>query len=244
MSTFGLCSVTFRQLSVTEIIERAKRGNLRAIEWGSDVHVPPDNLKNAERVGKLTRDAGLLCPSYGSYFRCGDEDFLPYARAAEALGAETIRVWAGEQEYSDGAAYEAFVGRVRACCAIAASRGQTVAFEFHHGTLNRTATNTLKLLRDVGCENLKTYWQPMYWFEASEEENLQSIYALQGKIANVHVYCWRGGERLPLADGANEWRKFTAAIGETNYYLEFVRDNEEGQFYEDCETLTRRIGHA
>ncbi len=45
----GLCSITFRSLSVDAIIELATKARLDGIEWGSDVHVPPGDLELAGR---------------------------------------------------------------------------------------------------------------------------------------------------------------------------------------------------
>ena len=40
MLTAGLVSVTFRKLSVGEILAGVKKAELGSIEWGGDVHVP------------------------------------------------------------------------------------------------------------------------------------------------------------------------------------------------------------
>ena len=248
MMKAGLCSVTFRKLSVQEIIELAKGNRLSCIEWGSDIHVPETNLKNAEAVGKLTRAAGLECPSYGTYFKCREgEDFNNYSLAAEQLGAKTIRVWAGEQdaEQWSQAEYCSFIKRVQSYAELAHTRGQTVAFEFHYGTFNNSAERALQMLQDIGRENVKTYFQPMYWLNVSEEEearaNLKAIEQFKEKIANVHVYRWRGFERFALSEGANDWREYIKAIGNANYYLEFVKNDDPLQFQSDSAVLLKLL---
>jgi 3-dehydroshikimate dehydratase len=55
----GLLSVTFRQLVVEDIIPLVVQAGLDGIEWGGDIHVPHGEVKRAEVVGRLTRDAGL-----------------------------------------------------------------------------------------------------------------------------------------------------------------------------------------
>src|SRR5699024_11543257 len=45
-----LCSVTFRERSVEEVIDVAQKAGLQGIEWGADVHVPPGNLRRAMKV--------------------------------------------------------------------------------------------------------------------------------------------------------------------------------------------------
>src|SRR5690625_3937512 len=68
----GLCSVTFRNLSVEEVIELTSKAELNGIEWGGDVHVPSGNLKHAAEVVRLTEESNLEVSSYGSYYRVGD----------------------------------------------------------------------------------------------------------------------------------------------------------------------------
>ncbi|MER2146342.1 MAG: hypothetical protein ABS895_01660 [Aerococcus urinaeequi] len=55
----GLCSVTFRDDSVEYMIDLAKKAGIQAIEWGSDNHLPEDNIEQAEKVAQLMQEAGL-----------------------------------------------------------------------------------------------------------------------------------------------------------------------------------------
>lgn len=90
----GMNSVTFRQKSIDEIIDIAKRAGLSRIEWGGDVHLPPGDTLLAARTAEKTRSAGLEVLSYGSYYH-GDEteDFTAVLATAKAVGAPVIRVW-------------------------------------------------------------------------------------------------------------------------------------------------------
>ncbi len=62
----GLCSVTFRETPVEDVINLAKEANLQTIEWGSDHHLPEGDLDHARKVSKLMEEAGLTTSSYGS----------------------------------------------------------------------------------------------------------------------------------------------------------------------------------
>ena len=90
----GLVSVTFRALSPAEICRLCERAKLRCIEWGGDVHVPPDG-RSAPEVRRMSADAGLEICAYGSYFRVGDsmDSLLRCMDAACALGAPLMRIW-------------------------------------------------------------------------------------------------------------------------------------------------------
>src|SRR5688572_7298364 len=92
----GVCSVTFRSRSPQEVIDAAVAADLEGIEWGADVHVPPGEDALAADVRRRTEDAGLTCPSYGSYLAAGKSspERIPTVLAtARALGAANVRVW-------------------------------------------------------------------------------------------------------------------------------------------------------
>src|ERR1700761_6585245 len=100
MLTPGLVSITFRKLSPEEVIALCVEAEVRCIEWGGDVHVPPGDVARAREVGHLTREAGLEVAAYGSYYRLGPNEpgsFEAVMASAAALGAPTIRGWAGRK---------------------------------------------------------------------------------------------------------------------------------------------------
>ena len=53
MRPVGLTSVTFRQMSVDEIIALARETGCTGIEWGSDVHIKPKQLDLAGQAAVL-----------------------------------------------------------------------------------------------------------------------------------------------------------------------------------------------
>ncbi len=59
MIDIGLTSVTFRNLDYTDIIDYSKRCGLSCIEWGSDVHIPENDIENAKEVAQKTTDSKL-----------------------------------------------------------------------------------------------------------------------------------------------------------------------------------------
>lgn len=250
MKRTGMCSVTFRNKSAEEIVALARRSGLECIEWGGDVHVPAGDYAAAEKVRFLTESAGLKAPSYGSYFRCDDYDkFVTVSETAKILGASTVRVWAGRKDGKDFSKREFYdlTTIVKKCADYAAENGQTIAFEYHHGTYCDTAEYALGLLEAVAEENVKTYWQPMYWLDLPESErfvaDIRSIETLSGKIENVHVYYWKNAkDRYELALGEAMWREYTRMLPENNYYLEFVKDDETEQLFKDAVTLSALVG--
>ena len=244
----GLCSVTFRALSADKVAELAVKAGLDCIEWGADIHVPPDNPDNARKVAKICRDLNIDTPSYGSYYRLDGGDFDSVSETAEILGARDIRVWAGikDAELFTLKEYGLLVKDLKRIAATAASRGQNVCFEHHFDTYGNNAANVKKLIEDAGENNVFTYWQPLYWLhgktENEKELNLKDLISLKGLIKNVHVYNWKGRQRLPLSDAMEDWKSYFKLTEAENCYLEFVRGDDETAFFEDAKCLAELIG--
>ncbi len=241
----GLVSVTLRQLAPAAIADLARRAGIAAIEWGGDIHVPHGDLKQAEAVARLTRAAGLAVAAYGSYYRVGhsEQEGLAFARVlatARVLGAPVIRVWAGNQgsDRADAAYRKTIQQDARRLADLAAAAGLTVAFEYHGHTLTDTAASARALLEAVRHPALKTCWQPL---GADLAACLESLRLVAPWLANLHVYHWTTGVRLPLKAGADVWRKYLdlagAAGGNRYALLEFVRADSPAALLEDAQTL-------
>lgn len=242
----GLVSVTLRALAPEQIVALTAQAGLRAIEWGGDVHVPPGHPYLAHRARQLTLDAGLAVSSYGSYHRLGQgQDFGPVLDTALALGAPTIRVWAGTQGSPEaGADYRCEVAReLGQIGRMAAQEGVTVALEFHDDTLTDTAGSTLALLEEAEFAGVRTYWQPPH--RLTEPERLADLDRLAPWVSNLHVFHWTlEGDTLirhPLADGADLWRRRLARAagfaGDRYALLEFVAGDDPRQVVADAQTL-------
>jgi len=77
---------------------------------------------------------------------------------------------------------------------------------------------------------------------------------LGDRLSNLHVFQWDfdgSGEqswedsvtRLPLSDGADEWRRYLSAVPDDNCYalLEFIRNDSIEQFLKDAAVLNRLV---
>ncbi|RCW74760.1 sugar phosphate isomerase/epimerase family protein [Saliterribacillus persicus] len=242
----GLCSVTFREKSVEQVIDLAMQAELEGIEWGADVHVPPNDLTNAKEVHKLTESRGMKVSSYGSYYRVGDHSendftFKEILQAAEALKAPAIRVWAGVKgsDEADKTYRSNVIKDAKKIGEEAKKAGISIHFEYHGGTLTDTKESAAALMQEVNHANVFLYWQPAVGL--SVEERLRSIAVVKPWITNVHVFHWTPEKRLELGAGAREWQNYLTEIMKDHkdryVMMEFVKDNNVNQFYQDAKTL-------
>ncbi len=237
----GLTSISFRGKTCTEVIGLAKKAGLDGIEWGGDVHVPPENEEGAAQVGQMTREAGLEVLSYGSYYRlCQGTDFHPVLRAAKALGAPMIRIWAGsvERETIDPAYMDQAAGELRRVCALAQGEGLRVSLEYHRWTLTWHSDSACMLLKKAGAGNLHTYWQPNP--DISHAENCCELAEILPWLSSCHVFQGnRGDERRPLCEGEDVWRDYYRIAGDRrrNSLLEFIRGDSAAQLQADAQVL-------
>lgn len=252
MSTIhpGLVSISFRKLAPRDVVEAAAAAGLAGIEWGGDVHVPHGDLAQAAEVRRMTTDAGLSVPAYGSYYRAGVSEnaglaFERVLESARMLGAPMIRVWAGHKGSAEvDAAYRA---RVVADCqriaVMAAQAGVVVASEYHSCTLTDTDVSTGTFLAEVGHENFRSYWQPRSG--ESVREGLHGLRQVLPQLAHLHVYHWwpDPAHRRPLAEGADCWLPYlelaATVKGDRFALLEFVPNDDPAVLPVEAATLNR-----
>ena len=246
----GLVSVTFRKLSPIEIVSLVRQAELNCIEWGGDIHVPHGDCARAREVGQLTRAAGLTVAAYGSYYKLNksEADSLPFSKVldtARALGAPTIRVWAGTRSsvQADGADRAAVAADARRIADLAQTAGITVTSEYHGGTLTDTDASAQQFLQETQHANFWTGWQPHA--SGTAATNLGGLQAILPRLTTVHCYHWLNNDRRPLAEGAADWRQYFTAVQSTgrlhSALLEFVVGDDPASFVRDAATLRQLV---
>ena len=70
----GVVSVSFRQLSVDEVISYTKAAGLLAIEWGSDVHAPYTDMERIEYIAKAQAEAEAAAKAQAEAEKAGQKD--------------------------------------------------------------------------------------------------------------------------------------------------------------------------
>jgi 3-dehydroshikimate dehydratase len=175
---------------------------------------------------------------------------LPVLETAVALGAPSIRVWAGRRGVAsaDVPADERArcVADLRTMAEHAADAGVTLSLEFHRLTLTDTLRSTMDLLAQVNHTALYTYWQPRPGI--GPVEAVDELVALRPWLSHLHVFNWNEQrERLPLAPAEPFWRgvlETVAAAPDPRFaqrwaMIEFVRGDDPAVFPADAQALRR-----
>ena len=246
----GVVSVTFRKKSPRELIDISARAGLQAIEWGSDIHVPQGELALAREVRDMTISAGLDVASYGSYYYVGmDQDFAPYLETAVELGAPNIRIWAGKcpSKTSDKSFRNKVAEDTHRICEEAAKAGITISSEYHANTLTDNLDSAIRFLEDANSPNMYSYWQqPLFVADEDQYPEMKKLFDT-GRLTNIHVFAAYRGKfnKRPLAEDTKEWREFLSLLKTDDKLryalLEFVKDDSDEIFIQDCATLNSLI---
>lgn len=242
----GLVSVTFRKLSPQEIITLVAKAGLDGIEWGGDIHVPHGDTGKAREVCKMTAGAGLKVAAYGSYYQvgCEEQNGIPFGKVLETaieLKAPTIRVWAGNHgsQEADEAWWAKVIGETHRIAEMAEGSGITISFEYHGNTLTDTGESALRLMKAVGKNNVKSYWQPPTELDFGQQ--IKGLKQILPWLGNIHAFWWNIHEKMPLAEGVGTWKKYMeiirAAEGDRFCMIEFVMGDDPNQFLKDAAVL-------
>lgn len=255
----GLVSITFRELSPLEIVNLCVEAGLKGIEWGGDVHCPHGDIVRAEEARRLSEEAGIAIPAYGSYYRLADDEggvsFGDALASTLALGAQFVRLWAGKRASSE-ANLEDWISAaedLRRVADAAGEEGVGVSLEYHQHSLTDSIESTDRLLEMAAHPNVHVNWQPTNFqpFEYSH----RALDAVLPRLSNLHVFCWdyvgRDKVRRPLAEGREDWERYFEKArelpGDRYALLEFVKDDRPEQLIEDAVALreflnTARVG--
>lgn len=222
----GLVSVSFRKLSTDAILEWCRKANLQAIEWGGDIHVPHGDEECARAVGQATASAGLEVCAYGSYYGLGVSEgeglsFDRVLRSAQALGAKSIRVWAGNRSsaQADTAWKNAVVSDALHCADRSEKYGIPLCYEWHSGTLTDTPESAMELLQRTEHPGIQTLWQPLHGLSqaATEASLLQAL----PRLHHLHVFDWHPTpdfkNSLASPEARKRWHSYLALVQGSGY---------------------------
>ena len=234
----GLVSVSFRGHSPEEILSKMKECGLLYIEWGSDVHVPPEK---AEEIAALQSEYGIICSSYGTYFRLGVTpigELERYVHGAKTLGTDILRLWCGDKNSEDYSAEEKakLFSICKEAAKIANRHGVTLCMECHNYTFTNRKESAVELMEAVDSENFRMYWQPNQYRD--KNENLAYASLLSQYTTHLHVFNWEADEKFPLIGAKDLWKEYLSCFeGERTLLLEFMPDDKLSSLPIETEAL-------
>ena len=242
----GLVSVSFRRHSPKEILEEMFRVGLHRIEWGSDVHAPCKDRQRIEEIAQLQKQYGIVCSSYGTYFRLGETpigELKDYITGAKALGTDLLRLWCGGKSGADMTEEEktALVSACRRATAIAEREGVFLCMECHIKTFTERPEDAVWLMNEVASPHFQMYWQPNQF--RTEEENLRSAKLISPYTKGIHVFHWSGKEKYPLAGAVEAWQGYLSCFdGSQTLLLEFMPNGTLEELRDEADALNVIIG--
>ncbi|MBR3934369.1 MAG: sugar phosphate isomerase/epimerase [Clostridia bacterium] len=243
--SLGLCSVSFRQNTPSQILASVKNVGLDCIEWGSDVHAPYNNIDVLNNIADLQKKYDIFCSSYGTYFcimRDKTEDIVNYINAAKILGTNVLRVWCGEKgssQFSESEKQELFA-QCKKLAQIAKNEGATLCMECHAGTFTDTAESSIELMENVNSPNFKMYWQP--YIKLSDKENVETAKMLSPYTENIHVFYWVNKKPQNLSNGSEVWREYLKNFSDKRaLLLEFMPDGKIESLAKEAQALKKII---
>ncbi|GHV14603.1 xylose isomerase [Clostridia bacterium] len=255
----GIASVTLRQYAYRNFIKNTKLTSLEYIEWGSDIHVPRDNLNKAVKVEDEMTANSLFTSSYGSYYRLGSQMLesgdktkvrCDVIATAKALHASTIRIWGGDVGSSriTPEMRETMVADAIEFAAIAGKNGLSISLEYHLNTITDTpdsAVDFIKEVRSRGADNIFLYWQINPYID--HRENLTALTKVMPYLTNIHVFAWEKDTRLPLEAHKSRWLDYVNLVKNIStmekhcFLMEFVKNDSVEQLIEDAAVLCEII---
>lgn len=244
--SLGLASVSFRRHSPKEILNAARSASLECIEWGSDVHAPYCDTERLCEISELQKQYGIFCSSYGTYFRLGETpigELEHYIKGAQLLGTDILRLWCGVKsgkEMTD-AEKDSLFSACRQAESIAKENSVTLCMECHKGTFTESPDDAVYLMQEINSPHFRMYWQPFQWQNA--EENLENAKKIAPFVERIHVFNWRGKEKLPLSCAVDEWRSYLTRIPKARtLLLEFMPNGSIEELAKEAEALKLIVG--
>jgi len=244
----GVVSVSFRQLSPKAILEATKKAGLSCIEWGSDVHAPCHDTTRLHEIAALQKQYGIECSSYGTYFRFVESplaELSDYVAAAKILGTDTLRLWCGHrsgEQYSDEEKEELIL-QCKQAARLAEKEGVKLCMECHKNTYTQRLKDALSLMHAVDSPSFRMYWQPFQWQSAAQ--NLSYARAIAPFVEHIHVFHWKGDQKLPLKDATDEWQAYLHEFSvPRTLLLEFMPNGSADELADEASALKSIIGET
>jgi len=252
----ALCTIAFNELAVEQVLDLARDKGLDGVEiWGKEPHLSEtyDGARVA-RLQKAVEQRGLVVSAFGSYVNPLMEDFEAQSQAAldiaVGLGTPIVRIWSGggaSKDVTDDV-YAQVVARLREWCPRAEERELTLAFEFHDNSITDNAHSIVKLIEDVACPALRTYYQPSR--REGADDPYESAELVGPFVVNVHAQNWAPDQtgRSLIEEGEVDYGRVVQILKKHGFdgYLEieFVNEDDKAAALAADASFLRRLTRA
>jgi sugar phosphate isomerase/epimerase len=204
---------------------------------GNKANVPLTGLEeNVERIGRITRAAGLEFTGIGGYARCDNHADVERMLAATAvLGARQVRVtvpplgtaaWGAEEP--SGTPYPVLFENARRDFAWVAERaahhGVKALVELHHRTITASASSARRLLEGLDPQHVGVIHDLGNLLIEGQEDYLAAFELLGDYLAHIHVKnaIWVRRDETDESGAAvwvNEWAPLQSGQGSVLAYF-------------------------
>jgi len=226
----AMCSIAWREASIESVLPHIAQAGYLGVElWGPHIERYLQEGGSLSSLAALLEEHALQVPMISTYFDLINEPEESLSRAkryieyAQALEAPLIRVFTGggDSDQAPVSTWRAVVKGLREICRLGLDHQIGFALETHRGHLHDTTESTLKLIRQVGAQNL---WVNLDIFNlfTKGEDPLQALKRLFPWVRILHLKNglrqgekWQSG--IPLAKGAMDYGSFLQALSESNY---------------------------
>ena len=87
------------------------------------------------------------------------------------------------------------------------------------------------------------YWQPFQW--QCSEQNIDNAKKIAPFAEHIHVFNWKGSEKLPLADAVGEWQEYIKVFSTPRtLLLEFMPNGRLEELVREADTLKTIVGES
>ena len=239
----SFCTNIFRDEDIAEAIKRLAQLGYDGLEFWDQYLQKADIPWLVEHLQANKIAVSQLCPYFD--FTGGKERWEEsikiaekYISLAQAFWTKLIRVFTGKKGSEEATAeeWQAGVKGLKEICKLGKSEGIQFVLETHQGSLMDTSSSTLRLLEEVGIDNLKVNLQ----IPLKDEDVMVSAEKLGKYVVHLHAHNWKyltkdyeWGELTFLDSGSYDFEAFITILHSKGFdgYISIEHGDHEGKHH-------------
>jgi uncharacterized protein (DUF362 family)/sugar phosphate isomerase/epimerase len=253
----AMCSIAWREAPLEQALPIIAAAGYNGVEiWGPHLERWEQEHGGLETLASALRELGLQVPMISGYYDLVKDlpgslatarRYLAYARI---LGAPLLRVFTGggDSALATIPLWRAVVSGLGELCALGRAQGVGMALETHQGHLHDTTASTLRLIRQVGMDNLYVNLD-IYNLFMRGEEPVRALKRLLPWVRILHLKSGRQERKFvgaPLAESDMDYPALLRALAEANYggyvSIEWFGGHPEAAAPQELAFLRQQLG--